>query len=111
MRLFLLVGLTCITFMDSREAFAQVGSVQAIVDSFYPESRATGVSISINDRPLKAAAAVTNKTEFLEIPFSIPLVKDNNEINVTVSGPFDATVLVVIRSATRKYGPRAGRQN
>ena len=44
----------------------------------------TGI-ISINDVPLKAAIAFTNKTEFLEIPLSIPLVKDNNEMNVTVA--------------------------
>ena len=46
--------------------------------------------------------AFTNKTEFLEIPLSITLVKDNNEIEVTVNGPADATVLVVIRSGARK---------
>jgi hypothetical protein len=64
--------------------------------------RATGISISINDVPLKAATALTNKTEFLEIPLSILLVKDNNEMDVTVTGPPDATVLVVIRSGARK---------
>ena len=58
--------------------------------------------MSINDAPLKAATALTNKTEFLEIPLSIPLVKDNNEMDVTVTGPPDATVLVVIRSGARK---------
>ncbi len=61
------------------------------------QRRATGISILINDVPLPGSAALTSGTEFLDIPISIPLVNENT-LKITLSGPQDATVIVVIRS-------------
>ena len=61
--------------------------------------RARGVTISINDERLMAAAKLTASIEFLDLPLRGPLKAAENEIHVVVNGPADAEITIVIQAA------------